>query len=403
MKRKYKIILIILLPILLILLIFGTIKLYNYIRIKNAKIEVVLKEDMTAEFNSNVKVSDYIESINGKIIDNYKIDTTKLGVQNIEFKFINDDNIKVSYSYEINIVDTIKPVVWLGSTYSVRKNSDINLTEAILCGDNYDKSPNCYIDGYYDLNTVGNYPLVFKAEDSSGNIEEVKFNLSVYEPSSSNSSQKSNDTSYTDFSEVIKNYKTDNNKIGLDISEWQGNINFDKLKDAGVEFIMIRVGGTRGKDGDYFLDDKFKQNISSANKVGIPVGVYFYSYANSSKKAIKDANWVLDQIKDYNVDLPVAFDWEEWGSFNKYHLSFFNLTTMAEDFLNFFEKRGYSGMLYSSKAYLENIWLETDYDIWLAHYTKQTDYDKDYKMWQLCSNGKIDGIDGYVDIDILYN
>ncbi len=403
MKRKYKIILIILLPILLILLIFGTIKLYNYIRIKNAKIEVVLKEDMTAEFNSNVKVSDYIESINGKIIDNYKIDTTKLGVQNIEFKFINDDSIKVSYSYEINIVDTIKPVVWLGSTYSVRKNSDINLTEAILCGDNYDKSPNCYIDGYYDLNTVGNYPLVFKAEDSSGNIEEVKFNLSVYEPSSSNSSQKSNDTSYTDFSEVIKNYKTDNNKIGLDISEWQGNINFDKLKDAGVEFIMIRVGGTRGKDGDYFLDDKFKQNISSANKVGIPVGVYFYSYANSSKKAIKDANWVLDQIKDYNVDLPVAFDWEEWGSFNKYHLSFFNLTTMAEDFLNFFEKRGYSGMLYSSKAYLENIWLETDYDIWLAHYTKQTDYDKDYKMWQLCSNGKIDGIDGYVDIDILYN
>ena len=75
---------------------------------------------------------------------------------------------------------------------------------------------------------------------------------------------------------------------------------------------------------------------------------------------------------------------------------------MAEEFLNTVKKSGYDGMLYSSKSYLESIWLETDYDKWLAHYTKQTDYDGKYKMWQLCSNGKVDGIDGNVDIDIMY-
>ena len=400
MKKKYKIILIV---FIIILVICISIPLYNYIRIKTAKIEVTLKDDMTAEFNSNIKVSDYITSINGKIVDDYKIDTTKLGVKNIEFDFINDDNIRLKYNYDIQIVDTVKPLVWLSNTYSVRKNSDINLTEAILCGDNYDSNPNCYIEGNYDLSVVGDYPLVFKAEDSSGNIKEVNFTLSVYEPSYNSSSNQSTTQNHTYFNDVISNYKTQNNKIGIDISEWQGDVDFDKLKKSGVEFIMIRVGYSKGKDGEYVLDEKFKQNIKGANKANIPVGVYFYSYADSSKKAQKDASWVLKQIKGYDIDLPIAFDWEEWSSFNKYHLSFFGLTNMAEDFFKVVEKSGYKGMLYSSKTYLENIWFDTDYDIWLAHYTSQTNYSKDYKMWQLCSDGKVDGIYGNVDIDILYN
>ncbi len=400
MKKKYKIILIVLIIILVICI---SIPLYNYIRIKTAKIEVTLKDDMTAEFNSDIKVSDYITSINGKIVDDYKIDTTKLGVKNIEFDFINDDNIKLKYNYDIQIVDTVKPLVWLSNTYSVRKDSNIDLTEAILCGDNYDSNPNCYIEGNYDLSVVGDYPLVFKAEDSSGNIKEVNFTLSVYEPSSTSSSNQSTTQSHTYFNDVISNYKTQNNKIGIDISEWQGDVDFDKLKESGVEFIMIRVGYSKGKDGEYVLDEKFKQNIKGANKANIPVGVYFYSYADSSKKAQKDARWVLKQIKGYDIDLPIAFDWEEWSSFNKYHLSFFGLTNMAEDFFKVVEKSGYKGMLYSSKTYLENIWFDTDYDIWLAHYTSQTNYSKDYKMWQLCSDGKVDGIYGNVDIDILYN
>lgn len=399
MNKKFKIILIILLTIILI---FGITNLYNYIRIKNAKIEVTLKDDMTAEFNSNVKVSDYITSINGKIIKDYKINTTELGIKNVEFDFINDDNIKVKYNYELNVVDTIKPVIWLNNSYSVRKNSDIDLTKSILCGDNYDSNPKCYIEGDYDLTKEGNYPLVFKAEDNSGNVNEVNFTLSVYEPVSNSSSNVKKEESHTYFSDILKNYKNENTKVGLDISQWQGDIDFDKLKNAGVEFLIIRLGGTKGRKGDYFLDDNFKKNMEGAKKANIPVGVYFYSYSTSSKKAIKDAKWVLKQIKGYDIDLPISFDWEEWGSFNEYHLSFFGLTSMANDFLKTIEDKGYKGMLYSSKSYLEKIWLDTKYDIWLAHYTDKTDYEKKYKMWQLCSDGKVDGIDGNVDIDILY-
>ena len=399
MKKKYLIPLIIL---SVIIVSIGGYFLYNYIRIKTAKIEVTLVNDLTLEFNDEKKVSDYIESINGKIIDNYTIDSLKLGKKLVKFKFINDDNIKVSYEYKVNVVDTVSPIIWLSDSYSVKKDTDIDLTKKILCGDNYDSNPNCYIEGIYDLNNVGSYPLTFNAIDNSGNKTVKEFTLNVYEPDTSNNTNNNTKPIYTLFSDVLANYKNENTEIGVDLSEWQGDVDFEKLKNAGVEFVMIRVGGTRGTNKEYFVDKKFIRNITEANKYGIDAGVYFYSYSNSTKSAIKDAKWVLKQIKEYDINLPIAYDWEEWSSFNDYNLSFFGLTNMAEEFLNTVKKSGYNGMLYSSKSYLESIWLKTDYDKWLAHYTKQTDYDGKYKMWQLCSNGKVDGINGNVDIDIMY-
>lgn len=398
---KKKIILITIIIINLIIISFGGIKLYNYIRVKNAKIEVKLKEDLTLEFNSNKKVSDFIENINGKILDDYEIDSTKLGKKNITFRFINDENIKLTYTYSINIIDTVKPVIWLGNSYSLPVGSDVDIAENVLCGDNEDNNPNCYIEGEYDVKTPGTYPLEFIAKDRSGNENIQKFTLTVYEPSESNSSSNQ-EKIVTKFEDVVGKYKTDQTKIGIDISEWQGDVDFKKLKDAGVEFVIIRVGGTKGKDGEYFLDSKFKQNIENANKYDIDAGIYFYSYANSSKKAKENAKWVLKQIKGYDVKLPIAFDWEEWSNFNKYNLSFFNLTSMAEDYINVITNAGYKGMLYSSKSYLESIWLKTNSEIWLAHYTDETNYEGDYKYWQLCNNGQVDGINGDVDIDIMY-
>ncbi|MDE5539619.1 MAG: glycoside hydrolase family 25 protein, partial [Bacilli bacterium] len=204
------------------------------------------------------------------------------------------------------------------------------------------------------------------------------------------------------FESIIKDYKTDNTEIGLDVSEWQGDIDFNELKKAGVEFVFIRVGGTKGTNGEYFLDKKFEQNIKNANEVGIPVGIYFYSYANSNESAINDAKWVLELIKGYKIDLPIAFDWEDWGNYNFYKLSFFGLTDMASSFLNIFKEAGYEGILYSSKNYLEQIWLKTDYPIWLAHYAPKTSYQGNYTFWQICSDGKVPGIYGDVDINIHY-
>ncbi len=372
-----------------------------YLRLKFAKIEVTLIDDLTVSFAENKKVSDFIVSMNGKIVEDYEIDTTTLGTKNISFNFINNDGIKVKYSYDIEVVDKTAPVIWLGNSYTLTKGTNMDLTKKILCGDNADNQPNCYIEGEYDYNKVGVYPLIFKAEDKSGNKTEQKFNLNVVEPKKNNSSANKKPT-YTSFFNIVNKYKTEKTRIGIDVSSWQGEIDFDALKNAGVEFIIIRVGGTRGRDGEYFVDKHFTYNITEANKRNIDVGIYFYSYAYSNEKAREEANWVLDQIKGYNVTLPIAFDWENWNTFNEYNLSFFGLTDMAETFLNTIKEAGYEGLRYSSKNYLEKLWLPTKYDTWLAHYVNTTNYKGNYKFWQLCDDGKVDGIKGPVDIDIMY-
>lgn len=398
MKKK------ILIPIIIlacILFIFMGVKLYSYLRVKYAKIEVELVSDMSLEFNDKKKVSDYIQSINGKIIDDFEIDSSKLGKKVIEFKFINDDNIKLDYSYTLDVVDRVSPVVWLSSNYYIQKGSEDTLLDDILCGDNYDDNPKCEIIGEYDLNVENTYPLIFKATDSSNNITEKNFNLKVYEPSK-NSSSNSNKINYINFSDIKEKHKSENTKIGIDVSLWQGDIDFEKLKNEGVEFVFIRVGYQKGTNGEYKLDSKFKQNIEGANKYGIDVGIYFYSYASTKKEAKESASWVLKQIEDYKVTLPIAFDWEDFSDYNSYNLSFYDLTSIANEFIKEIEKKGYKGMLYGSKNYLEQIWLPNDNDIWLAHYTDVTSYEGNYKFWQLTDKGKIDGINGAVDIDIYY-
>lgn len=375
----------------------------NAEKIANATIIVELKEDLTAPFLGDVKVSDFITNINGKVIKDYSIDTSKIGEQEVNFEYINDENITIPYTYKINVKDETSPAIWLGNSYSITTNYDGSLLEDIVCADNYDDNPDCEIIGKYDVNKVGEYPLTFKATDASGNTTTKEFTLKVKEPiTENNSSSSSSPKTYTYFSDVVKEYKNSHTKIGIDVSSWQGDIDFKALKAAGVEFAFIRVGSTKGINGEYFIDKKFLQNIEGFNAVDIPVGIYFYSYANSKEAAISDAEWVLKQIKGYEIDLPIAYDWESWSFYNEFNQSFYSTTMNAKAFLDTISNAGYQGALYSSKNYLEKVWFDTGYDVWLAHYTSKTSYTGDYKYWQMCSNGRVDGINGNVDINIMY-
>lgn len=368
--------------------------------IKNAKIEISTIDNLDIEFLTKLKVSDLITSINGKIVDDYYINTKEVGKKNIEFIFINDDNIRLNYSIDINIVDTTPPLIWNSNTYTIVKGNEFDYSN-VLCGDNYDSSPVCSVVGEYDTNKIGSYKLEFKGVDSSGNETYAPFILNVVE-SLPPSKPTNNEINYIYFSDIIKNYKTNKTKIGIDVSSWQGNINFAELKNAGVEFVIIRVGGNTGTEKENFVDKNFYYNIEEANKYGIDVGLYFFSYANSKEHAIRDAKWLLDIIKDYDIKLPIAFDWENWNYYNSYNLSFYELTEMAEAFLDIISKKGYKGMVYGSKNYLENMWLEVGYPIWIAQYNSSLSYKGDYLFWQICDNGKVDGIEGTVDIDIMY-
>lgn len=392
--------------IIVILLIIGLIFFYHFFKekveeekIKNAVIEITTVEDLTFEFLEEIHVSDLIESINGKIEDDYRIDTTTLGKQKVSFTFTNDDGITLDQSIEINVVDTVAPVIWLGNTYTLNKGSELD-AEAIMCGDNEDESPKREIIGTYDVNTIGSYSLTYKATDHSGNVSTQDFTLHIIAPSNSDETTPSNVR--TEFNDVIKKYKNENTRIGIDVSGWQKEIDFEKIKNAGVEFIIIKVGGSAGTYGDYYVDSKFLRNIALANEYDIDVGIYYYSYAETVEQSIRDAKWVVEQLEGYEINLPVAFDWENWQYFNSYEVSFYELTKMATSFLDIIEKAGYKGMNYSSKSYLERIWLKNDYPVWLAHYTDYTNYAEPYIFWQMCNNGRIDGIDGDVDIDIMY-
>lgn len=369
----------------------------GYTLIKNLKIPVY----------SKVKVKDLIISIEGKVITNKTLNTERLGKQEVSFLYQNKDNEEKKGLFTIEVVDDEKPLVWLSGSYNVRVGSDIKLEKEILCADNYDNNPTCKIEGDYDLNTVGTYNLTYIATDSSNNEERIAFILNVYEPTNVSTTQIQDQTTQreeivTAFNDVVTTYKNKNTEIGIDVSKWQGNIDFKKVKEAAATFVMIRVGSQQGVDGEYVLDPYFKKNIENALANDLKVGVYFYSYADSTEEAEKQADWVLKQIEDYKLTLPVAFDWECYNNFNQMELSLFGLNEVAETFLERVEEESYDGMLYGSKNYLDSIWKYHDYDVWLAHYTDETDYDSHYVMWQLCQDGQIDGINTAVDINVLY-
>ena len=366
-----------------------------------------LIENLKVPVYSKVKVKDLIASIDGKVITNKTLNTEELGKQEVSFVYKNKNNKEKRGVFTIDVVDEEKPLVWLSGSYSARVGSNLNLEDEIFCADNYDSNPTCKIEGTYDLNTAGTYNLTYVATDSNKNEERINFTLNVYEPAPATTTQtpapaEEREEVVTAFNDVVATHKDENTEIGIDVSKWQGDIDFKKVKDAGATFVMIRVGSQQGVDGEYILDPYFKQNIENALANDLKVGVYFYSYANSKKEARKQATWVLDQIKDYELTLPIAFDWECYNSFNQMELSLFGLNEVAEAFLEKIEDKGYDGMLYGSKNYLNSIWKYHDYDVWLAHYTDQTDYDSHYVMWQLCQDGRIDGINTAVDINVLY-
>ncbi len=360
------------------------------------ELSIVLKENLDTPFLSKVKVSDFIESSNYEVVDDYDIETNSIGEKEIEFNLKeNESGYTIDYKFTINIKDVNPPTVWLSSSKSINQYFDGDLAKSIMCIDDYDSNPVCTIEGYYNTNVVGTYPLVYKATDSSGNTETINFNLYVTNSSS---------TPYTGepvrFADAYNMYKNENTMLGLDISSWQEDIDFEAVKNAGVEFVMIRVG-SEDRNGR-FIDKWFERYYEGAKKAGLKVGAYYYSYAENEEYALEDAKYVINALNGRSLDLPVAFDFEEWGRVNGFHLSKYRLTMMAKIFLDEMKKNGYEGMNYSSKAFLEEVWLDTTYPTWLAHYIDKTSYTGEYKMWQFSSMVSISGVSGRVDCNVLY-
>lgn len=396
--QKYKIQLIIFLLLFLIFLC----SLVLYLHFTNTE-DLVSKKNMSFNFRQTVHTSDLIEKLNGKLLTNALVDTNTVGKIKVQVSYYNHYGFIENKYVEIEIKDITPPTVVANSTYYAEKGDKYNLLDKIFCADDYDDNVSCQITGDYNFDKVGKYPLKIVATDHSNNVTSKSFSLVISDKTDAiKDKQPSLSTTTTDFKNIYKKYKTNNTLIGLDLSKWQEQVDFDKIKAQGVEFVMLKIGGQSEKYGKLELDPYFINNIEEALKRELKVGVYFYSHATSTDEARKQAGWVIKNLKEYHLSLPIAFDWENWNQYTSYHLSFHTLNNIANTFFTTLETKNYQTMLYSSKYYLDTVWYKEEYNTWLAHYTTDSKDKAEYNMWQLCNDGKIEGIDNLVDIDILY-
>jgi len=343
---------------------------------------------------SKTKVSDIISINNGKIIDDYYIDTNDIGEKdiNIEYEY-NKEKKKINI--KVNVVDREPPYISKFSTYSHLIGTNFTINNDVFSGDNYSKELTKEVIGDYDLNTLGSYEVVYKVTDSSGNYTENPFTLKVVEPSKENTSNKSYIT-LDDIDVPSGAY------LMVDVSKWDEDIDWNKVYASGVHYAMIRLGTQKCVECDSVIDTYYLNNIKEAKKAGLEVGVYYYSYAKSVKEAKEQAKWVIKTLDGEKLDLPVAFDWECFKFFNSYDINFHDLNNIAITFLKEIENAGYKSIMYGSKNYLENVWNTDSYPVWLAHYTTKTDYKGEYLIWQFTENGVIPGIKDTCDLNYYY-
>ena len=195
-------------------------------------------------------------------------------------------------------------------------------------------------------------------------------------------------------------------KVGIDVSKWNGDIDWDKVKNAGVEFAIVRVGYRGSVTGSLVEDPYFQTNMKAAAASDIPVGVYFFTQAVNEVEAVEEASAVLQLVKEYRLQYPIYIDTEGAGGNGRADgLDAETRTLVCEAFCRTISNAGYRAGVYASRSWLNNN-LQTErleqYQTWLAEYRSIPLYQGYYQMWQYTSKGKIDGIKGNVDINISY-
>lgn len=208
-------------------------------------------------------------------------------------------------------------------------------------------------------------------------------------------------------------------RIGIDVSKYQGTIDWNAVKKDGIDYVMIRAGFRGyGEEGTLNEDPKLDEYVRGARAAGLDVGIYFFSQAKNYQEGVDEANYTIGLIKKYDITYPVAFDTENSSSPTNTgradNISKQDRTDAAKGFCSTILKNGYKTLIYASPSWIkENLYIEqlSGYDVWLANYTgatqedplkKPTNYKGKYVMWQYTDSGTVNGIKGKVDCDLFY-
>lgn len=255
--------------------------------------------------------------------------------------------------------------------------------------------------------------------DSDGNNTLSDKDEKEQDPQYSDSDGSMNQSAGNGASVILSNStnETSDITIGIDVSKFQGTIDWAQVASSGVDFAMIRVGYRAQKTGVIYADTNAKYNMQQAAANGIKVGAYFFSSAVNEAEAVEEADWVADFISDYSITYPVAFDCEGFNTSESRQKSMTKAerTAAATSFLQEIYDKGYTPMFYAASSELSNNnqWntasLENSYKIWVAQYpstpypeTPSTSYTGTCSMWQYTNQGRVAGIGTNVDINVAY-
>jgi len=188
---------------------------------------------------------------------------------------------------------------------------------------------------------------------------------------------------------------------GIDVSNHQGTVDWNKVKAAGIDFAILKVGPVYGKP-----DDSFERNAAECERLGIPYGVYYYSYARSVEDANKEADRTLAWLGGHHPSLPVYYDLEDSYILQDPDFSKDKLTQIAQAFCNRMEAVGFKSGIYANLNWLNNYLNSpslSGYDHWVAQYNWRCDYAGSYSFWQYSSSGNVPGVNGRCDMNYCFN
>ena len=397
---------VLLILILLLVIVIAGAVFYMYKNTEKSLSLSFTENDLSIEFGEERSAMDLVADSDGDVSPSSELlDTSSLGDSELVYtvsKPVLGGLLRPSKEFTLsyNVIDSVPPMkLWSGNGVVLQKGEEFSIENVIGYGDNADPEPSVEYDGEIDMDEAGEYPLHVRVSDASGNVTEWDLTVSVVEELPSYES----DYEGTKFSDFMKEYAGEGRTFGIDVSSWQDDIDFEAVKKAGCEFVIIRIGFTSGDESVATMDLKFSDNLRKAKAAGLKTGIYLYSDDSSEDRVRASADWVVRQLNGEKLDLPVAFDWEDFGRFQTYKISFAELNSLYDAFSDEMSKSGYDCMLYSSRLFLDGVWEDTDKKpVWLAHYTEKTDYEGPYMIWQASCTGRIDGIKGAVDMDIMY-
>ncbi len=192
--------------------------------------------------------------------------------------------------------------------------------------------------------------------------------------------------------------------MGIDVSKWNGTIDWNQVKASGVNYVIIRCGYRGSSAGALIEDPKYKANIEGATKAGLKVGVYFFSQAIDEVEAVQEASMVLSLVKNYKISYPIFLDVEASGG-RADNISKETRTAVCKAFCQTIQNSGYTAGVYANKTWLTSK-IDTSqlgsYKIWLAQYAAAPTYTGRYEIWQYKDSGSVPGISGHVDLNLSY-